>query len=233
LIWPVALLREQSKTGRDMIYLFLGEDTAAKDRRIAELKKKYLLSLEAEKFDYEILYGDKIDPDLFKQALIALPAVAKQRLLTIHSIHKLNSKNQDILLELIASDFKHCVLILDSDDAQKKNKFFTQLQRKAKVENFGSREKHNVFDMTKAISARRPDDALILLSEVLKDGSHPLQIMGGLVWFWGKEKGRMPPDRFKSGLIQLQEADLNIKRSRLQPEYALEVCVLKLCSLIA
>ena len=34
----------------------------------------------------------------------------------------------------------------------------------------------------------------------------------------------------ESGLLAMQEADLNIKRSRIKPEYALEVLIVKLCS---
>ena len=60
-----------------------------------------------------------------------------------------------------------------------------------------------------------------------------LQLMGGLVWFWGKLKQRISAEKFKKGLLHLQEADLNIKRSRIKAEYALEVLVVKLCLLIA
>jgi hypothetical protein len=41
----------------------------------------------------------------------------------------------------------------------------------------------------------------------------------------------MPPAKFEKGLLALGEADLNIKRSRLKPEQALELLVVKLCAL--
>ena len=56
--------------------------------------------------------------------------------------------------------------------------------------------------------------------------------MGALVWFWGKSQDRMPGERFRKGLLVLQEADVNIKRSRLKPEYAVEVAVIKLMRLL-
>ncbi|MBZ0166329.1 MAG: hypothetical protein K8I00_05930, partial [Candidatus Omnitrophica bacterium] len=70
-----------------------------------------------------------------------------------------------------------------------------------------------------------------LLAVLLRDGTHPLQIMGGLVWIWGRLKNRISADNFQQGLRELQAADLNIKRSRLHPEHAVEILVTKLCLL--
>ena len=74
---------------------------------------------------------------------------------------------------------------------------------------------------------------LKILNDVLDHGDHPLQILGALVWFWGKNKPRVNPERFQRGLNELQEADWNIKRSRLRPEHTLEILIVKLCSLVA
>ena len=45
-------------------------------------------------------------------------------------------------------------------------------------------------------------------------------------------KPKVSGDNFKQGLFILQEADLNIKRSRLDPEHAIETAVVKLTELI-
>lgn len=84
--------------------------------------------------------------------------------------------------------------------------------------------------MTK-IMLRSPAEALKMLTQLLEEGSHPLQILGGLVWFWGKSRERLSPAQFKKGLLALQEADLNIKRSRTRPEHSLEILIVKLASL--
>jgi DNA polymerase III delta subunit len=57
---------------------------------------------------------------------------------------------------------------------------------------------------------------------------HPLQVMGALVWYWGKEGRHLGKERFGRGLKALEEADLNIKRSRLDPQYAVEKLVVEL-----
>ena len=56
-------------------YLFLGADKAQKDAQIGEIKKRFLPSRESREFDYELLYGHKLDSDTFKKSLLALPAV--------------------------------------------------------------------------------------------------------------------------------------------------------------
>jgi DNA polymerase III delta subunit len=52
--------------------------------------------------------------------------------------------------------------------------------------------------------------------------------MGALVWYWGKEGKTLGQERFERGLKALEEADLNIKRSRLNPQYAVEKLVVEL-----
>jgi DNA polymerase III delta subunit len=217
-----------------MIYLFLGPDRDAKDRKIAEIKAKYLTDDSALKLDYESFYGVKLDPDTLKKALISLPAVSKQRLILIRNVNKLDAHNKEIILDFIQGENSHAVVILDSDDGGGKNSFIAKVKLIAKVMNFGAdTRKQNVFDMTRAIENQNPAVALKILNELINDGNPPLKIMGGMVWFWGDRKSRLSAGKFKEGLQVLQEADLNIKRSRIKPEYAVEVAVTKLSSLIA
>ena len=217
-----------------MIYLFLGEDGEAKEQKIAEIKKTCLPSDDALKLDYELLHGSKLDPAVLKKALIALPAISKRRLILIRSVEKLNTQNKKIILDFLQGENQHAVLILDLDEALPKNNFFRKMTDDAEAMCFGrGTAKGNVFDMTRAMERRNPSGALKILNQLLNGGDHPLQIMGGLVWFWGKSKNRLSRDQFKKGLLVLQEADLNIKRSRLKPEYAVEIAVTKLSSLIS
>ena len=70
-----------------------------------------------------------------------------------------------------------------------------------------------------------------MMNEFYNQGMYPLQMMGALVWYWGKEGRALGPQRFERGLKALEEADLNIKRSRLLPEYAIEKLVVELVEL--
>ncbi len=218
-----------------MIYLFLGEDRQAKERQIAKIKADYLPSNDALKFDYELLHSIKLDPDTLKKALISLPAVAPKRLILIRSVEKLVTHNKDIILEFISTEHQHAVVILETDEAAPKNSFFDQVMASAKVMRFTPTQpgkKQNIWTATRAIENRDPAKALIVLNDLMKEGNPPLKIMGALVWFWGDQKKRLPAEGFKKGLLVLQEADLNIKRSRLKPEHAVEVAVTQLSSLV-
>jgi DNA polymerase III delta subunit len=216
-----------------MIYVLLGEDSLAKDHKIAELKAKTLRSAGAVAFDYIVLHAVKLDAQEFKKVLFELPAVAPQRFIVLRTVQKLSAQNKKIFLEFMEQQPGHAVVVLDSGEAAAKDEFISRVSARARVLRFQTRPRQNVFDMTKSISACDPTRALKILNDLLSDGNPPLQIMGGLVWFWGKTKQRLSQDTFKEGLLELQEADLNIKRSRLKAEHALEIVVVKLCSLLA
>ena len=212
-----------------MTYLFLGEDQISKDIKIRELKNKLFPSFEATKFDYEILYAQKLESDTLKKALISLPALAKQRLIVIKECHKLSPHNKELIIEFVKNPGP-CVLILDSDKMETDDSFVRKLGSLIKVISAKGEPQLNVFNLTRAISMRKQIDALKILAGLISSGEQPLQIMGGLVWYWKNAREGFSFDQFKKGLIALQEADLNIKRSRLKPEHALELLVVKLCS---
>lgn len=217
-----------------MIHLLIGEDRSAKDKKIKEIKSACFSSPDALKFDYETLDSVKLDPAELKKALIALPAIASQRLLLIRTIEKLTATNKNIISEFIRLPNRHAVLVLDSDQSFLKGEFFRELMTSAQVTRFGKGgRKEDMWAMTRAIEARQPADALKILNILLEGGDAPLKIMGGLVWFWGSVRPRVSKEGFKKGLLVLQEADLNIKRSRLKPEHAVEIAVTQLSSLIA
>lgn len=215
-----------------MIYLILGENTVAKDKKLHEIQSKWLTTKDAMEFDFHKLDGHKLDSSELKKALIELPAVAKKSVIFIRNFDKFSPHNNDLILEFYSSPNEHAVLILDSDSADRKNALVKKLEKTCELCDYREGKKENVFDMTNAMSARNPKEALRILSSLITNGDHPLQIMGGLVWFWGKMRNRLKNDFFKKGLLELQEADLNIKRSRIKSQFALEELVVKLCLLI-
>ena len=215
-----------------MVYLFLGEDTAAKHLYINEIKKEHLKTPESWHFDYEVFFGKKLDLISLQKSFLILPVAAEQRIIVLHETHALDKSVQEFLLKYAAHPQPRIVLILESEEDSSAGGFLAKLIVYAKVKYFKGKIKLNTFDMTKAIERRKSAEALRILSELLSSGIHPLQIMGGLVWFWGKLRSQLSADRFKEGLAILGQADLNIKRSRLNPEYALEMAVVRLTEII-
>lgn len=213
-----------------MTYLFLGEDLPSKDSKIAEFKKKLLTSKNALHFDYEVLYGHKLEAEALKKALITLPVVSKQRLLVIRDCEKLNTYNQKLILEFIRNPEPNCVLILDSNRSDLREGFIEKLRHTAKVLSFDQGKGVDVSDLKRAIAGHRGADALKILAHLFSQGEAPLRILGFLVWYWRRTRREIALNSFKEGLLALQNADLNIKRSRLKPEHAIELAVVQLCS---
>jgi DNA polymerase III delta subunit len=211
-----------------MIYLFLGEGCLAKDQRINEIKKKHLPEGESVHFDFDQLDGARLDAAELKKSLISLPFISKERVIILRRSEKLSTQNKELILEFAKDKESRTVVLMDLCEGDTKNSFVQKLSVLVKVIAPPVTKKQNVFDMTKAMSTKNAAESLRILNELFEEGWHPLQVMGGLVWFWGKEKTRLSSLKFQKGLKLLQEADLNIKRSRLKPEQAMEVLVIKL-----
>ena len=219
-----------------MVYCFLGEDTLAKDQKILEIKRKYLTATDSLTFDWEVLHANKLDPADFKKSLAALPVLAAKRVVVLRLAEKLSPANKDLIREFFKEKKEHVILVLDSNELKGEDRFWETLRSalSAKIEICSQKTSTNVFDMTKAIGASDSREALKLLNNLFNEGQHPLQIIGVLVWFWGnKMKAKVSGEDFKKGLLILQEADLNIKRSRLDPEHAIETAVVKLTEIIS
>ena len=214
-----------------MNYLFLGNDTPTKIQKISDLKIKYLTHPDASKFDYDVFYGSKLDSQDLKKSVLNLPVVCAHRLIIIHQCHKLSDHNIAIIREFFESKVENVVLILDSDEPELKSSLMQAWRAFVNTTVVHKGTEQNVFDMTNALSKHKTTEALQILSNLFAQDIHPLQIMGGLVWYWGKQRQKIAPEHFKNGLRMLKSADLNIKRSRLKPEHAVEKVVVELSGL--
>jgi len=211
-----------------MIYLFLGDDLAAKDARITEIKNKFFKdSQEALAFDFDNLDARELGADALKQAFLTLPVIAPLRLILLRQIHKLKSADIQVLINFCQKPAKYCDVILESTENTLKDDL-KNLPFYVKGVVLARPEGPNVFDMTKLITAHRSGEALKMLDGFYRAQVHPLAVMGALVWYWGKEGKACGKEVFKRGLKALEEADLNIKRSRLEPRYAVEKLVVEL-----
>ncbi len=213
-------------------HLFSGPDRQAKDQKILSLKSRWLTSSEALAFDFQTFYGSKLDLDAFQQSLASLPVSASKRVVILYDCAKLSARHQDFLKSYLANPYAHVVLILDTDEGDLKTAFFKAIAGHVEQVRFGVTASKSVFDVTKALSQNQPADALKHMKELMDDGQHPLQLIGGILWFWKNNQLRLTADKKEKGLRLIQEADLNIKRSRLTAEQSVEVLVVKLSCLM-
>jgi DNA polymerase III delta subunit len=211
-----------------LIYLLIGDDLPAKDARIAGIKLKFFKDFpQAEGFDFDNLDAGRLETDALKKAFLALPALAAHRLIVLRQIQKLKSADVRVLLDYCLKPQKYCDLVLESGDIELKGDL-KDLSVSMRAEVFALSRPPDVFDMTRLITARRAAEALKMLDIFFRSNVRPLQIMGALVWYWRKEGRACGKERFEKGLKALEEADLNIKRSRIDPQYAVEKLVVEL-----
>ena len=212
-----------------MIYLLLGEDNQAKDKKIIEIKAVALEHPEASFFDFESLDAFHLTAAELKKSLLALPAFSAKRLILIRHIHKLKLEAAQLIEAFAKSNDKTCDLILETNEGIKSP--LKEMVPFMKVFSLGVKKQAGVFDITDLMKIGKTTDALKKLHELFDQGEYPLKMIGGLLWYWGKEGRSLGPQKFERGLKAFESADLNIKRSRLMPEYALEKLVVELVEL--
>ena len=202
---------------------------SVKDAKLADIKDKLFPSGKGIDFDYELFHAGKLDdPDQVRKSLLSLPIMASKRLVVIRSINKLSASDKNFILEFAKSKREDIVLILDSNDADIRKGYLNKISGYAKVFRFCKQAGKTVFDMADAICNGRGIDALKILHGLFSEGQPPLRILGALVWYWGRYKRTMSVETFRRDLLVLQEADLNIKRSRLPAQHAVEVAIVRL-----
>jgi len=213
-----------------MIYLLVGQDNSAKEHKIAEIKASVLPTPESLSFDYQILYGHRLEDNELKEALMALPAVGKARVVVVHQADELNAGQKAMIVDVERQSQGKLIVILTADAIDKKDALFIKFSKVIKAFSFSPRVRQSVFDLMRAVSVNRKADALTILDELLRNGDYPLQILGGMFWKWKNDKKQVSAAKFRNGLLAFEQADFNIKRSQLKPEHALEVLVIKLCA---
>ncbi|MDP2938580.1 MAG: hypothetical protein Q8O13_00635 [Candidatus Omnitrophota bacterium] len=212
------------------IYFFIGEDSVSKDRKIAAIKNEIFANIHST-LDYELFWSDSLEPNKLKEALNSLPAVSKKRIIVIKEVDKLAPANKHLLLSFAKTSPKNTLLILDTNKPEiTKDDFFKEFSRFVSVFNFVSKPSLNVFDLGRAIANKKTKEALLYLWRLLKNGERQTNIVGVIAWQWKRLRSQLTKQEFERGLELLQEADFNIKRSRLKGELALELLVVKLCA---
>ncbi len=213
-----------------MTYLFLGTDEISKERKLQQLKQE-ILKKNHDAFDYERLYAKELTPALLNEAFSRIPLFADNRLIFIRDVDKLNASSKDKLLLLIKKPNLKTILVLDTQVSEPKEAFLIKIANSSKVFHFGREKSFNAFDLADAIQAKRVSEALRIFSIIHQKGEHPTRILGGLFWSWRKMKRFLKADNFKRGIELFLETDINIKFSRLKPETAMEMLIVKLCLL--
>lgn len=211
-----------------MLYLLLGQDSLSKDEQLRKIKQEFL-SPHLEQFNLDTLYGKELGLKGLQEALLRLPAAgAAKRVIVLRDAQSLAAEVKDFILTYVQNPSSCVVLVIEAATANK-DEFISRLLRYGKVLRFKETEEPDTFVLSRQITARRPDQALKILSQLLKNGERPERILGGLRYAWEKET--LPVLAARARLKLLVRCDLEIKTGRLKPVFALEKLVVGLCAL--
>lgn len=212
-----------------MLYLFIGQDSAAKDLALAKIKKEFLPQ-EVKDFNLDNLYAKDLTLKVLQERLLSLPVKAKKRLIVIRSAQNLKEDTKKFLTKYAIRPAVEIVLLLDIDQPNGHSDFINALSRHAKVVRFKEEPQLNAFSLFRQVSLKKTAAALEILNQLLKNGEKPERILGGLRYSCENEGYlRLEP---KKSLKALIDCDIDIKTGRLKPEFALEKLVVSLCVLV-
>jgi DNA polymerase III delta subunit len=216
-----------------MIYLVCGSDTFAKGQKISELKNKIFSSSSQSSLDVEILSGFKLNALVLKKSLMSMPILGQHRLVLIRDADRLTAEHRVMIRDQADKAKDFLVLVFDVQEAKAGESLIKQFGKSLDSLYFEQASKRNIFSLTRLIVGNKKTEALKQFAEFFEEGTHPLQMIPAIVWEWKRNKKRLGSAKFQEGLRMIQQADMNIKRSRLSAQQALEVLIVKLCSLAA
>ncbi len=212
-----------------MVYLFIGEDCLAKDIQIKRIKQEFLTK-ELESFNLDILYAKELNLKGLQERLLCLPVKSTQRIIVIKGAQVLKEEIKEFISKFVIKPQRQIILVLDINEQDRRDEFIARISRYVKIYRFQETKRPDTFTLSRWITLKKPDYALRILSELLKDGERPERILGGLRYVWEKDSA----SGYEMGkrLKLLLNCDIDMKTGRLKPALALEKLVLSLCGFV-
>jgi len=208
------------------LYLFIGQDSLAKDNKLKQLKQE-LLAKETEQFNTDTLYARELKLAELQEKILCLPVKSQKRVLVIKGAEDLKKEVKDYILQYSRKPHSQIVLVLDINQSAARDDFIGGILRHAQVYRFREAVRSDTFTLSRQVELGRPAHALRVLSQLLENGERPERILGGLRHAWqGSSLSHLAA---RKRLKLLLTCDLDIKTGRLKPNLALERLVICLC----
>jgi len=160
---------------------------------------------------------------------LSLPSTGSKRIIAIKQAQDLSKEAKEFICRYVKKPQQQIILILDIFQQERKDEFLNSVSRYAKVLRFREELSADTFTLSRNIGSGRPDYALRVLNQLLKNGERPERILGGLRYVW--ERDTAPAPIMGKRLQLLVNCDMEIKTGRLKPAFALEKLVVSLCGL--
>jgi len=210
-----------------MVYIFIGQDNPAKELQLKKIRQVYLAK-GLEHFNQDIIYAKDAKLKSIQEIFLNLPVNAKNRIIVIKDASALAKDCQEFIKRHLPAASSHIVLVMDFERFDRKDDFLNSVSQNAKILRFKEIPQEDTFSLFRQIESGQIAPALGILARLLKDGQRPERILGGLRYSWEKQNGMIAEKRRK--LLALLECDIDIKKGRLKPAFALEKLVINLCA---
>jgi DNA polymerase III delta subunit len=208
------------------VYLFIGQDSLSKDIKLKGLRQEFFAK-EIEQFNLDILYAEELTLKELQERLLSLPFKAKKRIVVIKDVQHLREDIKEFILKYVKNPSPQILLVLDINRQAPQDEFIKHILRYVQVYRFRETVPLNTFTLSRQVNLRKPDYALRVLNQLLKNGERPERILGGLRYTW--EQDMLNPLERRKRLKLLLNCDIDIKTGRLKPDFALERLIVKLC----
>lgn len=210
------------------VCLFIGQDAFAKDTAFAKLKADFLRK-DTQEFNLDILYGKDLALKILQETLAQLPLPSQKRIVVIKNTQGLRKEIKDFLCAYVKNPHPHILLVLDAARYDPADEFLGYILKYSQVFRFREERPTTVFELSRQLELKKADSSLRLLHRLLQAGEKPELILGKLRYNW--EKKNLTSQQLKEKLKFLLRCELEIKRGRLKPSFALEKLVVSLCYL--
>ena len=211
-----------------MLYLLIGQDVLSKDIQIKRLKQEFL-ARGFEQFNLDILYAKELTLRELQERLLCLPVKSPNRLIVIKEAQGLKEEVKEFILKFVAKLNKQLILVLDITLRNRQDEFINRIYKYAKVLHFKEIVPPDTFTLSRQINLKKPDYALRILNQLLKNGEKPEMILGGLRYSW--ERDNLSSLERRKRLRVLLNCDIDIKTGKLKAPFALEKLIVNLCVL--
>lgn len=209
-----------------LVYLLIGDDSLAKDLKLKSIKAEFLPK-ENQDFNFDTLYAKELDLSALQERILAMPLKSSKRIIAVKDAQNLSEEIKEFILNYAKNPHPSIVLVLDIIRNRHKDEFILGISRHAQVSRFKDNIKPDTFSLNRQIDSGKPDYALSVLNQLLKDGEKPERILGGLRYAVERDYG--PALNKGRKLKALLNCDIEIKTGKLKPDFALEKLVISLC----
>lgn len=210
-----------------MVYIFIGQDNPAKEIQLKKIKQEYLAK-DLEQFNLDVIYSREAKLKSVQEIFLNLPVKAGKRIILVKDAGSLPKDCQEFIGRYILAPVNHIVLVMEFEHFDRKDGFLNSACRNGRVIRFKEALQDDTFSLARQIESGQIAQALGVLTRILKDGERPERILGGLRYSWEKQGGKLAESRRR--LAALLQCDIDIKKGRLKPAFALEKLVISLCA---